>query len=360
MKGKELKIVLQNKVNNFLLNAYFLCIIMAHENLYPWFYENYIQLYYNDKKQGRYGKKEIWLDFYGGWTEPQKLLDFIKIPRKTFESTNILTYIKRNIDEGLYVFTYFDEYYVKPNYTESGTHFVHDILVYGYNDLDKELSVLGFDDNRAFVSYKVPYVKFIMAFEKGLELTNTDESWNMDAFYGRLFGVKSQDSGIYSFDCKRFADRLGDYIYSVNTVKKDYPDYDRDNPVDYCEIYLMDENVFGMDIYKHLPQYMEEVLQSKDLLFYTAFHTLYEHKVCMMDKLNYISTRFNLHKELDEILESYGHITSVFNSIRLTALKYNRCRKENLLREIIPIIGTETENEKDVLSRAYDVISRTF
>lgn len=56
----ELTVKVQKNINCYLFNAYYLCILLAYDNMYPWFYENYIQLYFNANKPVNFDdKKEV-------------------------------------------------------------------------------------------------------------------------------------------------------------------------------------------------------------------------------------------------------------------------------------------------------------
>lgn len=356
MKSKQLKIRLQNNINNYLYNSYLLCIILENENLYPWFYENYTQIFYSENKSGRYSNKEIWLDFYGGWTAAQSLLEFIKIPRKSIVNIDILTYIKDKIDCDQYVFTFMDEYYVKPNYMKSDYHYVHDILIYGYDDLSEELMVIGFDDNRVFTSYKIPYQTFAKAFENGLALTEDKEVWVQDRLYGRLFKLREKGDRIYKFDIKKFSCGLHDYIFSINTGQKDFPVRSAHQEIDFFDAYFDEKNIFGMKIYDHLPEYLENVIEYKTRLFYAAFHTLFEHKKGMKDRLIYIAENFKANNKFEELIDKYNHTLSVFNSMRLAALKYNKSNKESIIKDLINTINLEKAYEKEVLMQVYEEV----
>lgn len=356
MKSKQLEIKLQNNINNYLYNSYLLCIILGNENFYPWFYENYTQIFYNDKKLGRYSNKEIWLDFYGGWTSAQSHLEFIKIPRNSIINVDILTYIKDKIDSDQYVFTFLDEYYVKPNYMKADYHYVHDILIYGYDDSSEELSVIGFDDNRIFTCYKIAYKTFARAFENGLALTEDKEAWVQDRLYGRLFRFREKSDRVYKFDINKFSCGLHDYIFSINSALKDFPDRDANKEMDFFDIYFDDKSVFGMKIYDHLPEYLEDVIKYKVRLFYAAFHTLFEHKKCMKDRLIYIAKNFKTNNKFEELIDKYNHTLTVFDSMRLAALKYNKSNKESIIKDLINTINIEKVYEKEVLSQVYEEI----
>ncbi|WP_157833648.1 hypothetical protein [Acetivibrio straminisolvens] len=351
-----MKIELQNNINNYLYNSCLLCIILGNENFYPWFYENYTQIFYNDNKWSRYSNKEVWLDFYGGWIAAQSLLEFIKIPRKSIANIDIITYIKDKIDNHKYVFTFLDEYYVKPNYMKSNSHRVHDILVYGYDDFSEKLTVIGFDNNHNFTSYNISYQTFAKAFENGLALTESEEIWNQDNLYGRLFKFREKNSQFFKFNIKKFLRGLHDYIFSINSAQKDFPDRTADKEIEYFDIYFDEKNIFGMEIYEHLPEYLYNVIKYDTRLSYVPFHTLFEHKKGMKDRLIYIAKNFKVDDKFEELIDRYNHTVNVFNSMRLAAMKYIIDSKESIIKNLINTINIEKIYEKEILAQVYEEI----
>lgn len=354
MARKEMKTVVQKSVNNYIFSAINLCIILAYDNLKPWFYENYIQLYYVPNKNGRYENSEKWLDFYGALTAPQEVLEYDRLKKDFFEDMDIIKFIESSIDKGHYIYTYYDEYYVKESYKKADNHFVHDLLIYGYDSDNKIIMAIGYSDNRTFTRYEINYKDFETAFESGLELTKNG-GWDDMSFYGLKMKNRFHEDYKYNFDISRFMSKLHDYIHSVNTGKKDYPE--EVGSKELYSLYILKDNVYGIDINDHIIEYVRSRMEGELPLSYVIFHTLHEHKLSLIERLDYIAEEFNI-QGIRELIPEYEKIVKSFDFIKLLVLKYNVKKKESLLKDIITALEPQKEREKAVLEKAYEVISQ--
>ncbi|MFZ5989710.1 MAG: hypothetical protein ACOYWZ_21660 [Bacillota bacterium] len=356
MAKKQLKVVIQKNINNYLFSAVLLCIILAYDNLKPWFYENYIQLYFVRNKRGRYEKSEKWLDFYGALTAPQEVLEYNKLNKEFFMNIDIMKFIESCIDDGYYFYTYYDEYYVKPNFMKANIHFVHDLLIYGYDSENRKITAVGYNDNKIFCSYEIDYEAFEIAFKNGLELTK-DGGWEDISFYGLKLKSRYDENYKYKFDISKFMSNFHDYVYSVNTGKRDYPE---DKSYDSKELYYLHtlkDNVYGIDIYDHIIEYLKKTAEERTPLLYVMFHTLYEHKVSIMERLQYVADEFRIDGMAD-IVSNYKQTIGSLDLVRHLALKYNKVKKESVLSEMVTALEPEKNREKELLTKAYDIISR--
>jgi hypothetical protein len=338
MGSKKLKINIQRKINCFLFNAYYLCIILAYENLYPWFYENYIQLYFNASKPLNFSdEKEVWLDFYGGWTEPRKILECMEYDIDYFNNVNIITFVEESINRNNYIYTYCDEYYIKSLNRED--HFVHDILIFGYDSINRVLSVVGFDLNHNFIKYHIDYEEFEQAFLSGVELGKG---------YGHFFHAmkitpKFSNSYKYSFNTGYFLDNLNDYLQSKNSYLRE----NRSTPLP--KFYKLTDNIFGVGIYTELIKYINKIVEDKESeIDYRPFHTLYEHKVSIYDSISYIYKVYNIDEK--NILREYEQVKHKFNYIRMLIIKYNISKSDKILYKVSSLISHYKDVEIDILN----------
>jgi hypothetical protein len=348
MERKELKINIQKKINCYLFDAYYLCIILAYDNLYPWFCENYVQLYYNSNKPIDYtNKSEVWLDFYGGWTEPRKILQCNNKGRQYFNGINIIKFIEECIDKNKYVFTYWDEFCIKAFCREE--HFVHDIFIYGYDRLQKIFLVIGFDKNHNFKNYCISYQEFEEAFNTGLELTKNVG----DKRYFVEISSDFDENYKYQFSIHKFLSGLYDYLHSIDSSCRE------SNDIELFEHYKLPGNVFGMDIYNELIKYIKKTLiQNADIIDYRPFHTLYEHKNSIYESMAYIIKTNDM--EADEILSEYEQVKNDFNYIRMLILKYNAKKSEKLLNEVELLILKGKSKEYDILTSFYNKLNYLY
>lgn len=351
LESKKLEINIQKKINCFLFDAYYLCIILANEKLYPWFYENYVQLYFNPSKPMNFSNiRETWLDFYGGWTEPRKILECIEFNKSYFNSINIIEFIETSIDNNKYIYTYYDEYFINSYFRQVNRHFVHDILIYGYDKLEKNFIVIGFDAKRKFCSYTVDYCTFEQAFSSGIKLTKdiqkNDIPNNGNNMHCMQISMQPDKNYNYVFKPSNFLSNLYDYLHSEDSSLRE------DKNMVPFGLYKMKGNVFGVNIYNEIDKYLYKIKIEKITIDYRIFHTLYEHKNAMLERIVYISQMYNMNQ--DKNIQEYKHIVDSFNNIRMIGFKYNLTKSERLLNVISSTITQEKEIEIRILSEFYN------
>lgn len=342
MNRNELTVKVQKKINCYLFNAYYLCILLAYDNMYPWFYENYIQLYFNANKPVNFNdKKEVWLDFYGGWTEARKMLECEEKKKAFFYNVDIIKYIEDSIDSNTYVYTYIDEYYTKEFNKQ---HFTHDIFIYGYDNIKKELLVIGFDNNADFTNLTIGLDAFEKAFSSGLNLSRTfDEENNncgINDFYCINIKMRYGLDYNYTFKPNNFMRNLNDYLYSIDSSKRE------SSSADVFDSYILPGNTFGINIYNDLLDYIKN---EKTFLDYRPFHTLYEHKYSIYERMLYIQENYCL-RNSKKYLREYGIVADAFNDIRLQVIKYNISKSDKLIDSIYSEIEQYKDIEREILT----------
>ena len=97
----------------------------------------------------------------GEWfaTEEVFITDIIRIRKNSCLpfSNDLLSIVINRLKEGMYVYGYFDEYYVKSKSAYQNYHFKHSFLIYGCDDESKIFYALGYTKNSKFEKYTIPY-----------------------------------------------------------------------------------------------------------------------------------------------------------------------------------------------------------
>lgn len=341
-----LKFKLQKEINCYLSNAYYLCVILAYDNMKQWFYENYIQLFFSTNKALRNSKRrEIFLDFYGGWTEPQHLFDCIKYDREFMQDSNVIEFMKKNIDNGRYIYTYIDEYY-----TIQSEHNSHDVFIYGYDDNEENILVAGFNQKWVFTSYTVKYETFLKAYKNGL-----DNSKKNDTYGGINYAItmlpKFNENTIYKFNVDKFLSLFYDYIHSINTSEKI-----QSNNTDY-DMYKVKTNVYGMDVYDKLIKEIKYIQVVKVGIDYRAFHAIAEHKYGLLMRIKNINEIYHLNLK-DEIfpLNICNELVKISKEARYCVIKYLVSGELAPLNKALEKIEMLKKIETESFEKIYDFI----
>lgn len=350
---KELKVVIQREINCYLHNSYFLCIILAYKNMYPWFYENYVQLYYNPDKFLRFlNIKEVWFDFYGGYTEPRRFLACRRIHLDDLKQVNILNFIKECIDSNCYLYTYIDEYYTR---LQGKYHFVHDIFIYGYDEEDQKILVIGFDSKMNFTNYGVDFDQFKTAFDNGVQMAKLTDQWK-GANYCLVIEPKLEEDYRHKFEMDNFLTALSDYLNSTNKNGRKNP-----HDTNYA-IYQGENNVYGINTYDKLIECIRHDLECSsgdERLDFRPFHVFYEHKRQMRKRMEFLYTALDAgyKPKLTDLITRCKNLEEVFNIIRLKSMKCVCDRDKQVLNEIISSLKTQKKIEFDLLGEIYQLLA---
>lgn len=321
--------------------------------MYPWFYENYVQLYYNPDKFLRFlNIKEVWFDFYGGYTEPRRFLACRGIHLNDLEQVNILDFIKESIDSNCYLYTYIDEYYTR---LQGKNHFVHDIFVYGYDEENQKILVIGFDRKMNFTNYGVDFNQFKTGFDNGVRMAKLTDQWK-GANYCLVIEPKLEEDYRYEFEMDSLLAALSDYLNSTNK-------YGRKNPHDTnYAIYQGENNVYGINTYDQLIECIRHDLEcssSYERLDFRPFHLFYEHKRQMRKRMEFLGAALDAgyKPKLTDLITRCKNLEEVFNIIRIKSMKCVCDRDKQVLNEIISSLKTQKKNESDLLGDIYQLLA---
>lgn len=342
-----LNIILQRDMNCYSNNAYFLNCILAYENMYPWVYENYIQLYFTENKVMRNtGNKEVFLDFFAGWTEPRNVLKCRNYNRDVIEKVDIISFIETQILEGFYVYTYLDEYYTVFLQKQ---HLCHDISIYGFDRDKKELYVIGFNEVFTYTKYVIDYETFYKAYKAGLDLSNKFEP---EGGINYLIGIMPDFDleKVHKINIENMLSDLFDYLNCINTSKK----FITSDPN--FKMYSDENNHYGIVVYDMLIEYIE-TSSNLEVLDYRIFHAMYEHKNLMSKRLHYLKEEIKYPLTSDDI-SKVDDIADQFNKIRFKVLKHNISLQKSIRTDLIRVLREQQKVEFEALSNIYNCLKQ--
>ena len=318
--GKKKLPIEKPPVYGYQFYAYPLAIILNHEEAYPWFYSNYIQVAF-DKEF----KSPVPFCFYMydhticPWLKVQKLQrDLIK-----FTNQDIIDFVIKSLNENYYVYLNVDEYYIPDRRTYKKRHFSHDILVYGYDINSETFDVLGFNKNVSFKSSKVSFSEFRKSY---LYLENIENECNQVYLY------KFNPEGEYEFNKKLVIESLEDYLHSRNTSEK------------FSMLLEPWERFYGMESYKQLYNYFEALIQGEVYIDIRNTHILWEHKKVMASRIN-----FMLENQIIEtkIYQDAKKIEDRALIIRNMFVKYSLVKDNDIILKIVDRLeGLKNDEEK--------------
>ncbi len=289
---------------SYLHHAYPLSIISAHEETLPWFYSNYIQLFYY------FRDGYFHMNFFMPWNLFPSILTS-NIDNNLFTNVvkrDIAQFLIDCIDNDIYVYVFIDEYYVPGRRAFEEYHFKHDNFIFGYNLEKQYFDITGFK-NFTYGSSTIGFNQLERAFSspgKPDELT--------------LYQYRNTT---FEFDKELVAEYIHDYLYAENTFKRLRMIY---SPLVYGHL------SWGLRVYDGMSQYIEILMRKESKINYIPFHVLYEHKKCMRMRVEYMIKNDYL-TNLDELLDFY-----------LSFEKETLILRNLVLKSILD--GTETTHKK--------------
>ncbi|MCP1135451.1 BtrH N-terminal domain-containing protein [Paenibacillus polysaccharolyticus] len=267
----------------YQIHAYRLSIILNYPECLPWFYSNYIQVVGKTSHQEDLFNYSI--DFHLATEEFHTAvpwLDFCPMsPNIFFEklSCDVHDVLRYSIDEGHYLYTIVDEYYIPSRKAyQIEQKYYHDILIYGYDLANKLYLVSGFDQNMQYEKTSVPFELMEKAIHSaGAPITQIYKK-----------NIK------YELNMNLIKELLEDYMYSNNSSKRNMMN---SNP-------LSDSHCYGMSTYDGFIEHLKGIQHNTSSKDIRIPHLLYEHKECMMLRIKYLTDLDRL-KEPNEIISKY-------------------------------------------------------
>ncbi|GIQ67221.1 hypothetical protein DUZ99_17600 [Xylanibacillus composti] len=303
-----------------------------------WFKSNYIQLYCPNETRGSYH-----VNFFGYFVWMQRFPCFYveRFKRSTLARTNadIISFIQRCIDDGLYFYTYADEFYVPLFWHERG-HVLRDFLIHGYNAERRTFDVVGVRKDSQIGSTVVSFDDFLASYES----TEVSEFFQDD-----IFLLKELPEDEYEFDPVLVKELLDEYLHSRNTSTRFRM---RANPR---------PDLYGMSVYD---QYIEDLRLTEETKEYVSFipaQIIMEHKQLMVDRIAYMADHAVLDPVmLRQIQTDYEEAAKRSAILRSSILKHNRLQRGSLIKDIISDVCTIRTIEQEVLGRLLDELHRNF
>ncbi len=235
---------------------------VRHEenSYYPWLFSNFIQLngnvYNQDRKlEFHYGLSKHWdynILHYFFDTNRYTAGDILKMGG--------IKYVKNCLDEGKYMETKLDQYYIEEREEYHSFHHLHQNLVYGYDDRKKILSVAGYDKSGKLVKTAIRYRDFRQSLNCNKDILFQVITYQQDGYHFRFNGnyVKGM---------------IREYLDGINSSEK------------MQHIVPRMKRSYGMKIYEDLmsDRGIEVLISDRRVA-----HVLWEHKKCMVERIEYL------------------------------------------------------------------------
>lgn len=234
---------------------------LCENQYYKWLCNNFIQIKFNKK-----GGKPI--DYAGFINRDWKnysvhpLVKFSYDKNKMIKTRGLWNYIVENISNGRYMEIWLDEYYVEGTTAYQKHSFVHESLIYGFDDQTNKVKLMPFKAGKPTLT-EVPINILEQAWEKANGLNHIINTFEF-----------CPDGNGYSIDLEHIYKSLEFYLQGKNPL------------ADIKYTAQSEEGVFGKKIYKEI---LEDSENRKLFLGDRRIaYLMKEHKKCMLFRIIYL------------------------------------------------------------------------
>ncbi|WP_455950146.1 hypothetical protein [Eubacterium sp.] len=286
-------------------------ILKGYNNEAKWVFNNYIQLWADNAIVS----DNYWTDFKFANEENRE--EFCPLLLRKYGdkiTDNFVDTIKNSIRNKNYLLLSIDMFDVDEWWPigDERWHWVHQILIYGFNDCNREFLTADF--------YKGKYKKLSLSYEK------------VEKGYMRCFCQhKEEKKGLflddlyftytpceYDIDLEIIAKLIKDFLDAKDTVFFNY--------LNICKVNMV---TYGINVIDCVKSYAHGVFQKKEHLDIRPMHFLMIINEIMKDRMHYLFTNgyVDYSKELEEIINKCVEMST---RIRNMCLKYNILYERNI------------------------------
>lgn len=313
-KKAELKIGIQVKLND---NAY-----------YNWLYTNFIQISCDITNRDRrldyfYGVQKDWK-----WNSVNYFLNSQEMSIDFVRQCGCLSFIKNCINKSKYLEMMIDQYYLPDREEYRYVHHYHQNLIYGYDDRRKVFLLEGYTNHGRLTKTEITYrdLKYVMRKE--------------DIKY--LTVVEYKQAGYrYYYYHDYVVMMLKEYLEGINSS------YHLTNLVPQTE------RVYGIKVYQ---EFLTEAGMEVFLSDKRISHLLYEHKVCMEERIHFLGYKgFLSHEEEEQAAEQAALIKRKMFNVRNLVIKYEISGGQEIIHLIQLLLKEIEQEERNMLQKVLSI-----
>ena len=239
------------------------------------------------------------------------------------------------IDEGWYIYTDADMFYIDDSDSYEQYHYQHDLMIYGYDD--ENFYIYMYDKNK-LTPHKVSYIHFMNGYF-------SDYTKEKEPLYRNRAILFRPNNVTAEVNVTKIKLHMHDYLNGVETFAREYPNIFNPDSL----------TVHGIDTYAEFVNLIEQnLLDEEKYLRRTDFYSLYEHKKVMLDRVKYLKDK-NVLSLSNELEAEFAALTSISNKIMLLSLKHNAVhtneQKNTILDNVKAMINDLKSKEESTWNR---------
>lgn len=319
-------------ITSYAHHAFSLSVLHTEPRCLDWVYSNFVQLSFIDWVDG------ILLDYFSPNAYDHPIPALYGSPRLTRNMIlrsypSFVDFARESIDDGCYVSTYADEYYIPGTVAYQNRSNPHVELIHGYDNDSRQFHVTGFLANQTYGQTIVRYDDMEIAF-KDFEVTKANHYTDYTHLFklNRLFG--------YDFSVQWVMEQLEEYAFAKPSMKR-------------WQAFQWRETVpreWGINIYDSLIRKIHELIEGTFILDHRPFQVVWEHKKMMNRRIAYME-RQGYYACSPEVTEGYARLERSAAAGRHLILKYWMTKDNRKLEELIKLLYKIKTEESLVAER---------
>lgn len=319
---------------------FYLSMILSDEAMYNWFYERYINIAICDGI----------VDFIDNMNYNSIIDQVRSYSWDELQQCDLLSIVRNSICSDGFLMLWVDEYDLPCSIRKGKSHFVHPILVYGYDDESEIYNAWFFDINGGYRTVEIAYRDMTIALYDVKEYYTHEGLFEAVSHTVYLLRVNKIFPRL-PFDITIFLRQLKDYLYAQNNAMTKW--YSLIRP-EYCR---RGSVVFGINVYNKII----ELINNDELVSqfnYKSLHDFASHKAHLLLRLEYIRDHYDLDDRFNECVSRIKAVQDLLEGIRLYNMKI-QVKRNN------PPASLNTEPEflfklTNVLKEAYKLEMETI
>lgn len=306
-----LPLVAETESNTYLFYSTRLAMLRTSPNAVDYLMRFFLDLkiYYNEE----------YVNFLFFEEELEKMLVMQnKGYREVCEEGSILDFVRKQLCKGSYVNIHLDEFYIQKKDYYGERHFVHENLIYGFDDENQVFYAYGMAERQQTEEFVISYEEFLLAYEKGKLFYFCGAGYLEQEGYDPITIYQIPASAACEFSEEIFVEKISAFL----------------NPLENEQV-EGDIHVYGKNVYDWILQDLtgEHV---RNIVDYRVVHLLYEHKCCIRSRLEYLRQRGELSEAGQKIFIEIKGIINDFQKIRLQYLQ--QLKKEGKLYSMNKVV----------------------
>lgn len=330
-------------------HAHLLSILNTADYTLEWLICNYIQVYsYKDIATYRQ------TDFYFPLpniirpleTCPWLVTQRVSCNMLRYMNIDILDFIVNALQHNTYLDLMVDYYYIKQSMFYKREHFIHDMMIYGYNERKRTLFAADFlfESSGAYTNAEI-YMDDLKAAYENCPLEEPKNYFEGQFF---LYSLKEGNAHIfYEFDKDNILRSLKNYCNCI------IPEF--------WEMYherTIVEMSFGLDVYDAYQIYIRKLLKDGNTdIDFRYFYVMLDHKRIMQVRLRYLSDYDKEHQgAYKSLLKEYEALEAQMEEVILLLLKGNMEGNAQYFESVISLLSAVKEKERKSLHNFFEEI----